>query len=92
MGRICMPTLRQQTRYITFHIYLLYWMLRVDLKVRNTSGPVYLKLRLKNYGELLTYCSLIFKMKDLFNCSICQDTVTIGYYLYKPCFENFAGL
>ena len=40
MGRICMPTLRQQTRYITSHIYLLYRILRVDLKVRNTSGSL----------------------------------------------------
>ena len=35
-----MPTLRQQTRYITFHIYLLSRILRVDLIVRNTSGPL----------------------------------------------------
>ena len=35
-----MPTLRQQNRYITSHICLLYRILRVDLKVRNTSGAL----------------------------------------------------
>ena len=35
-----MPTLRKQTRYITSHISLVYRILRVNLKVRNTSGAL----------------------------------------------------
>ena len=54
VGRICMPTLGQQNRYITSYIYLLYRILRVDLKVRNTSGALP-KTTTQNYGELLTF-------------------------------------
>ena len=35
-----MPTLGQQNRYRTSHICLLYRILRVDLKVTNTSGAL----------------------------------------------------
>ena len=40
VGRICMPTLGQQNRYIASHIYLLYRILHVDLKARSTSGAL----------------------------------------------------
>ena len=49
-----MPTLAQQNKYITSHIYLLYRILHVDLKVRNTSGAPP-KTTTQNYGELLTF-------------------------------------